>query len=59
MSALMGIVLAIAAAILPTCASEDATNCVWNASEQGNGAGSSFVDIGGRAYPIELQGVVR
>jgi hypothetical protein len=35
---------------MPTCASEDSTDCVWIASEQGNGAGASFVDIDGTAY---------
>lgn len=59
MAALLELVLMIAVAILPACASEDATNCMWNAAAHGNGAGTSFVDIGGRAYPVELQGVNR
>lgn len=32
------------------CEYEDSTNCVWVASEQGNGAGQSFLDIDGTAY---------
>lgn len=35
---------------MPSCATEDSTNCVWDAQEQGNGTGSSFVDIDGTAY---------
>ena len=35
---------------LVACEFEDSTNCVWNAQEQGNGAGESFVDVNGVAY---------
>lgn len=35
---------------MPSCATEDSTNCVWDAATQGNGTGSSFVDIDGTAY---------
>lgn len=59
MAALLELVLMIAVAILPACASEDATNCTWDANAHGNGAGTSFVDIDGRAYPVELQGADR
>ena len=55
MAALLELVLMIAVAILPACASEDATNCTWDAAAHGSGAGTSFVDIDGRAYPVELQ----
>lgn len=44
------IALALAAfgyAITPPCATEDSINCVWHASEQGNGEGRSFIDVGG------------
>jgi hypothetical protein len=34
----------------PPCAAEDSTNCVWDAQEQGNGRGTSFVDIDGTAH---------
>lgn len=32
------------------CATEDSTNCYWDATTQGNGQGRSFVDINGTAY---------
>ena len=35
---------------MPECATEDSTNCFWHASEHGNGQGTSFVDINGKAY---------
>lgn len=35
---------------LPACPTEDSTNCVWDAQEQGNGLGTSFVDIDGTLY---------
>ena len=35
---------------LIACEFEDSTNCIWNAQEQGNGVGESFVDIEGVAY---------
>ena len=35
------------------CEFEDSTNCVWNAQEQGNGIGESFVDIEGEIFYIE------
>ena len=35
---------------LVACEFEDSMNCVWNAQEQGNGIGESFVDIEGVAY---------
>lgn len=40
-------ILALLTAILPPCATEDANNCSWNASTQGNGQGSSFVVLNG------------
>lgn len=38
---------------LVACEFEDSTNCVWNAQEQGNGEGNSFVDIDGTAFYVE------
>lgn len=38
---------------LPPCATEDSTNCVWDAETQGNGQGTSFIDIDGTTYPLE------
>lgn len=35
---------------IPECATEDSTNCYWNAATMGNGTGSSFIDIDGTAY---------
>jgi len=35
---------------LPTCIYEDSTNCLWNASTEGNGAGFSFYDLGGEVH---------
>lgn len=32
---------------LPPCASEDSTNCHWDAQARGNGQGVSFVDVAG------------
>lgn len=32
---------------LPACATEDSDNCWWDATEQGNGEGLSFVVIDG------------
>lgn len=46
---MIAIILAIVIG-MPACATEDSTNCVWIAPEQGNGAGASFVDIDGTAY---------
>lgn len=37
----------ISLALLPPCEQEDSTNCYWDASEQGNGQGKDFLDIGG------------
>jgi hypothetical protein len=35
---------------LPACESEDSANCIWDAGVEGNGMGTSFVDIDGTAY---------
>lgn len=35
---------------LPACATEDSTNCVWDAERSGNGQGTSFVDLNGVVY---------
>lgn len=35
---------------IPACATEDSTNCVWNAATMGNATGNSFIDIDGTAY---------
>lgn len=38
---------------LGACEFEDSTNCIWNAQEQGNGIGESFIDIDGATFYIE------
>lgn len=50
----MFIVLAILTAVLPACESETSTNCYWDASEHGNGLGSSFIDVGGKVYDVPI-----
>ena len=47
----MSILLALLLALLPTCPTEDSTNCGWDASGH-NGTGSSFIDLGGHAYHL-------
>jgi len=42
-----GILFSILLSILPPCATEDSSNCAWNAADRGNGYGRSFIDIGG------------
>lgn len=37
-------------ASLPPCATEDATDCAWDAATQGNGEGTSFVNYEGVTY---------
>ena len=52
MDFLTALILALAAFFIPPCATEDSTNCYWDASTSGNGTGSSFIDIGGDAYNL-------
>lgn len=35
---------------IPECATEDSTNCFWDATIKGNGQGNSFIDVNGTAY---------
>ena len=35
---------------LPLCATEDSINCRWDSQLQGNGVGSSFIDVNGVTY---------
>lgn len=39
----MSVILALLITILPTCQTEDSNYCHWNAEEQGNKVGTSFV----------------
>lgn len=36
--------------VLPPCASEDMSNCAWDAVASGNGQGTSFIDMGGTTW---------
>lgn len=38
---------------LGACEFEDSTDCIWNAQEQGNGIGESFIDIDGSVHYTE------
>lgn len=64
-AAFMAVVLiphALAYAVIPDtahggltftqCATEDSTNCYWDANVQGNGTGNSFIDVNGTAYYV-------
>ena len=35
---------------IPTCATEDDTNCFWDATVRGNKTGQSFIDFDGSVY---------
>ena len=37
---------------LPDCPTEDSVNCVWNAQEQGNGEGQSFINKDGVTFYV-------
>ena len=37
---------------MDACKTEDQMNCIWNASEAGNGTGQSFVDIDGTQHDV-------
>lgn len=39
----MTILMLILSLILPPCATEDSTNCYWDAQTQGNGQGTDLV----------------
>lgn len=41
------VVLPFAFAWFTPCATEDSSNCYWNAAERGNGTGADFLDLGG------------
>lgn len=40
--------------LLNECPTEDSTNCVWDATAQGNGTGQSFIDLDGTAYTLDV-----
>lgn len=35
---------------LPLCQTEDSINCRWDSQLQGNGTGTSFIDVNGVTY---------
>lgn len=41
------VVLPFAFAWFTPCATEDSSDCYWDAAERGNGTGASFLDVGG------------
>lgn len=46
---MLALILTLALTLTTPCATEDSSNCYWDAA-RGNGTGHSFVDIGGTAY---------
>lgn len=42
--------------ILPACPTEDSNNCYWDAEDQGNGQGFSFVTIDDVTYYLAPKG---
>jgi len=44
------LLFALVVAFLTPCATEDSTNCHWDASVRGNGTGHSFIDLEGTVY---------
>lgn len=51
----MSIIMFLVLAFSTPCETEDAMNCTWLAQTQGNGQGTSFIDIMG--LTIELDGI--
>ena len=43
---MIALLVAILMAFMPPCATEDSSNCGWDA-RRGNGGGHSFVDLNG------------
>lgn len=43
----MNLLVAVLLLALPPCPTEDSANCGWNATTQGNGVGTSFVNVDG------------
>ena len=47
---MFAIILTILLALTTPCPNEGSANCYWDAAAQGNGQGTSFIDVGGTAY---------
>jgi hypothetical protein len=43
---MLELIITILLTILPSCASEDSSMCVWDSATQGNGQGQSFISLG-------------
>ncbi len=41
-------------AMIGLCPTEDSSNCIWDATIQGNQQGSSFLDVGGHLLSLGL-----
>lgn len=51
---MVNFVIALLLAVLPACPTEDSNGlCGWNAAQQGNGKGRSFIVIGETVYYAE------
>ena len=46
----MTFILALTLALTTPCATEDSSNCFYDASTRGNGIGMSLIDVQGTAY---------
>jgi hypothetical protein len=51
----MLLLIAIILAMGNPCATEDSTNCYWDASQRGNGTGTSFVTVGPEDHRITIR----
>ena len=52
---MLNLISALIFAVLPACPTEDAANCRWDASRQGNEQGASFFDLGGFVFYVEVK----
>lgn len=50
----IGATLVVGVTALGPCEQEDSRNCYWDASEQGNGQGHDFIDIGGNVIRLSF-----
>lgn len=50
---MLATLIALVLALSTPCATEDATNCLWDADTLGAPGGRSFVDIRGTAYYLD------
>lgn len=50
---MLSFIISLLIAVLPACGTEDASNCYWDAAAQGNGFGTSFIDIAGHTITLK------